>query len=318
MAFKSPQGEAAYLAAYDAAMKSWPVIYEEMEIPSRFGMTHVVVSGSTEDPPLILLHGYWATLTMWTPNVADLSRGYRVYAIDVMGQPGRSVPGEPIRNAADYVAWLTATLDGLRLDRVSLLGMSYGGWLALTFAMASPERVRKLVLLSPAASFLPMVKQFSLRGVLMVLCPSRFTVNSFMRWLGFDDRLGTEEAQHAARRMLELMYLGAEHFLIPRETVGVAPTVFSDDELQAMHVPTLLLIGEREVIFDPRSALTRARRLMPDLEGALVPRSSHEMCFGQRDLVDGRILDFLQKTETDRGPEEYHRPQPGVAALAGY
>jgi pimeloyl-ACP methyl ester carboxylesterase len=168
-AFKTPKGEAAYLAAYDAAMKLWPVPYEEMEIPGRFGMTHVVASGPKDAPPLVLLHGYWATLTMWTLNIADFSKDYRVYAIDVMGQPSRSIPDEPIRNAAGYVAWLTATLDGLHLDRVSLVGMSYGAWLALNYAVAAPERVQRLALLSPAASFLPIVKQFSLRGMLMFL-----------------------------------------------------------------------------------------------------------------------------------------------------
>ena len=188
-AFKTPEGEAAYLAAYDAAMKSWPVPYEEMEIPSRFGTTHVVVSGPRDAPPLVLLHGYWATLTMWTPNIADFSTDYRVYAIDVMGQPSRSIPDEPIRNAADYVAWLTATLDGLHLDRVSLVGMSYGAWLALNYAVAAPERVQKLALLSPAASFLPIVRQFSLRGMLMLFFPTTCTVNSFMRWLTFKDNL---------------------------------------------------------------------------------------------------------------------------------
>ena len=82
---------------------------------------------------------------------------------------------------------LTATLDGLHLDRIFLVGMSYGGWLALNYAVAAPERVQKLVLLSPGGGFLPMVRQFSLRGMLMVLFPTRFTVNSFMRWLGIKD-----------------------------------------------------------------------------------------------------------------------------------
>ena len=44
---------------------------------------------------------------------------FRVYAIDVMGQPSKSIPDEPARNAADYVAGLTARLDGLHLDRIS-------------------------------------------------------------------------------------------------------------------------------------------------------------------------------------------------------
>jgi len=77
-AFKTPEGEAAFLAAYDAAMKLWPVPYEEMDIPTQCGMTHVVVSGPKDAPPVVLLHGYWATSTMWVPNIADFSTDYRL------------------------------------------------------------------------------------------------------------------------------------------------------------------------------------------------------------------------------------------------
>ena len=284
-AFKTPEGEIAYLAAYDAAMKSWPVPFEKLALPSRFGTTHVVVSGPKDAPPLVLLHGYIATLTMWSPNIADFSRDYRVYAIDVMGQPSKSIPGQPIRNAADYVAWLTATLDALHLDRICLVGMSFGGWLALTYTVAAPARIQKLVLLSPAASLLPLVRQFSLRGTLMVLFPTRFTVNSFMRWLGIQDSCACE-----------LMYLGIKHFRLSRETSRVVPTVFSDVDLRQMHVPTLLLMGDQEVIYDPAAALARARRLIPDVQGELVPQSSHDMCYSQHRIVDARVLEFLNDT----------------------
>ena len=144
---------------------------------------------------------------MWSANIADFSKEYRVYAIDVMGQPGKSLPDEPIRDSADYVTWLTATMDALHLDRVSLVGMSFGGWLALTYAVAAPQRVQKLVLLSPGG-LLPIPGQFSLRGMLMVFFPTRLTVNSFMRWLGFTNRPGETDAGP----VLELMYLGAKHF----------------------------------------------------------------------------------------------------------
>ena len=181
--FTTPEGEARFLAAYDAALTLWPVPYEERDIPTRFGVTHVVAAGPTNAPVLVLLHGYMATSVMWAPNIADFSRDYRVYAIDIMGQPSKSVPGDPIRDVTDYVAWLTATLDGLGVGRVSLVGMSFGGWIALQYAAAAPERIQRLVLLSPGG-FLPMVKQFVLRGMLLAFFPTRFTVNSFMRWAG--------------------------------------------------------------------------------------------------------------------------------------
>lgn len=291
--FKTPEGEAAFLASYDAAVKRWPVSHEEIDVPTRFGTTHVVVSGSKDAPPLVLLHGYQATLTMWAPNVADFSGDYRVYAIDIMGQPGRSLPGEPIRNAADLVSWLTATLDGLNLHRISLVGMSYGGWVALNYAIVAPDRVQKLVLLSPGG-ILPLATQFKVRGMLMVLFPARFTVNSIMKWLGF-----TVGGETDARPVLDLMYLGLKHVRIPPETLRVMPAALSDDELRAIQVPVLLLIGEHEVIYDPAEALARARRLFRDVQGELVPQSSHDMCFSQRQIVDARVLDFLKKTRTD-------------------
>lgn len=289
-AFKTPDGEAKFLAAYDAAMKLWPAPYEEIDVPSCFGTTHVVASGPKTAPPLVLLHGYMATLTMWSPNIAALSRDHRVYAVDVMGQPNKSHPREPIRNAADFVSWLTATLDALQLDRVSLVGMSFGGWLALNYAVAIPQRIRKLVLLSPGG-LLPMVRQFRVRGVLMVSLPTHLTVNSFFHWLGFTDR--------GYANMLDLMYLGLKHFRIPIETARVLPTVVSDKDLRTMKMPTLLLIGDNEVISDPARALERARQLIPDFEGELVPGCRHDMCSSRHHIVDARVLEFLTKTQTD-------------------
>jgi len=62
-----------------------------------------------------------------------------------------------------------------------------------------------------------------------------------------------------------------------------------------LQVPTLLLIGAQEVIYDPKAALERARRLIPNFEGELVPRSSHDMSISKREIVDRRILEFLKR-----------------------
>jgi len=64
-------------------------------------------------------------------------------------------------------------------------------------------------------------------------------------------------------------------------------------------VPMLLLMGSREVLCDPATALARARQLVPDFEGELVPGCRHDMCFSQHRIVDARVLDFLKKTRRD-------------------
>lgn len=289
--FKTSEGETTYLAAYEAAMKLWPVPYEEIAVPTRFGMTHVVASGPQDGWPVILLHGMLATSTMWSSNIVGYSKDYRVYAVDVIGQPSKSIPDpdEPIRETADFVAWLNDTLNGLNLERVSLIGMSYGGWIALNFAMAVPERVGKLVLLSPAASFQPFARQFALRMILMALFPTRQTVNSMFGWMGVKETTGDPVARNA----LELAYLGMKHFRFSPESRGAMPRELSDEELRALHVPVLLLIGEHEVIYDPTKALARARKLLPNYDGELVPGCNHDMCFRQHRIVNSRVLDFL-------------------------
>ena len=92
------------------------------------------------------------------------------------------------------------------------------------------------------------------------------------------------------------MYLGMKHFRIPKETLRIAVNPLSDYDLHEMHVPTLLLFGENEVLCDPVEALARARRLIPDFRGELIPSSSHAMCVSQRDIVDARICEFLDQT----------------------
>ena len=145
------------------------------------------------------------------------------------------------------------------------------------------------MLLSPAASFQPIVRQFFLRGMPAMLFPTRLTTNSYMRWMGIKDTPGDT----VTRCLLDLFYLGAKYFRIHLETARVLPDVFSDDELRALHVPVLLLIGDGEVIYDPAKALARAQALIPNFEGELVPRSNHDMCGSQYRIVDVRVLDFL-------------------------
>ena len=80
--YKNPESKARCLAVYDAALAHWPVPYDELDLPTRFGGTHVIVSGPDDAPPLVLLHGNWATATMWSSTIAELSRDFRTYAVD--------------------------------------------------------------------------------------------------------------------------------------------------------------------------------------------------------------------------------------------
>src|SRR5579862_8344115 len=151
--FKSLEGKARYLEAYDAVLREWPVPCEERDVTTRLGRTHVVASGPQQAPVVILLPSLAASAMLWKPNVAALSEHFRTYAVDTIGQTGKSVPTRRIRNRHEMAEWLTDLFDGLGVGRASIVGSSYGGFLALNQASLTPDRVDRVVLISPAASF---------------------------------------------------------------------------------------------------------------------------------------------------------------------
>ena len=87
-----------------------------------------------------------------------------------------------------------------------------------------------------------------------------------------------------------------EQFLLNKHFRGdlrVFPRVYTDDELRQVKAPTLVLLGEREVIYDPRAALRRAETLMPNVVTALVPGAGHALVFDRPELINERLLAFL-------------------------
>lgn len=299
--FKSAKGEAEYMAAYEASMRLWPVPYEHRDVSGRYGRTHLVVAGPEGAPSLVLLHMDYLSLTMWAANIADLSRNHRVYAVDIMGQPGMSIPDQPIRNRDDAVAWISEVLDDLGLRRVTLIGASYGGWYTLNYAIRAPERLEAIVLLSPGGSFLNERLTFylyALPPMVLPFLPQGLLLDRLMHAVTFKENL-RDPLVHAIDECLRhQMYLGFKHFRVWKylSSQTLKPHVFPDEELRGMHVPTLLLIGQQEALYDPVVALERARKLMPNLESELVPRASHDMTIGQHEVVNKRIFSFLVNT----------------------
>ncbi|HYU71936.1 MAG TPA: alpha/beta fold hydrolase [Ktedonobacteraceae bacterium] len=289
--FKSPKGEAEYMAAYEASMRLWPVPYDAMDIPSRFGSTHLVVCGPKDAPPLVLLHCFFTSLTNWAYNVADFSRDYRVYALDMMGQPSKSIPDQRIRNREEMAEWLTGILDALGISQTDFVGYSYGGFAALNYAIRAPDRVRNLVLLTPIGSFVPLKTQFYVRGILTAL-PGRFWMNSEMHWFFYEPNLNNADTKKIFDHMAKQMYLGVRYFRLPPT---VQPVPYADDELRGVKNPTLLLIGKQESLYDPVAALTRAKQLIPNLQTELIPQASHDLPVARPEIVNKRVLEFLKE-----------------------
>jgi pimeloyl-ACP methyl ester carboxylesterase len=162
--YKSSAGESAVMAMTEAMMARWPLPYKSLNVPTHHGNTIVIVCGKEAGPALLLLHGAGTNSVMWAGDVAEYGRQYHVYAVDLLGEPGKSAPNRPPWDGPAYAEWLEDVLDSLKIERATLIGLSQGGWTALKFAVYKPERVEKLVLLSPGG-IVPDRLSFILRAV---------------------------------------------------------------------------------------------------------------------------------------------------------
>jgi len=281
--YKSPEGEQAVMSLYDSLLERWPVPHETMTVSTRHGHTFVIASGPQSAPPLLLLHGAGSNATMWGGDVAAYSRRFRVYAADLPGEPGKSSENRPAWEGPAFAEWLEDVLDGLQVDRTALIGLSQGGWAALKYAVHRPERVEKLVLLTPGG-IVPDRLSFIVRVIPL----------SFMgRWgLKRINRMVMGE-QPVDPEVEEAMMLITRHF---KPRVGTLPQ-FSNAELQRLTMPVLLLMGSDDTLRDAGKIVARLEGLVPDLKARIIPGGGHA-------LIDttGHILPFLTAGAAERQP----------------
>jgi pimeloyl-ACP methyl ester carboxylesterase len=283
--FRSPEYEAKYFAAYDAALKHWPVPYDEFYISTRHGDTHLIASGRKEARPLVLLQPAGAGAIIWYRNVESLSKQYRTYAIDTIGEANKSVLTQPIKSNNDFTDWIVELFDQLHIQSADVVGNSFGGYIAMNTAISHPEIFRKMVLISPAASFVTMWPSFwHLFIPAHVIAPrigsKQLVINAY-RWIW----QGLPQDQS----ILELRMITALNGL----PCHGPPSVFTDQELRLIHLPVLLLIGDHEAVYNPDKVIRRATRLVTGLKAQIVPNANHNAEYTAPQSVNQLILDFF-------------------------
>ena len=138
--YKSEEGRRLVQGQYRRILERWPVPCEHRVVSTREGDTFVVVSGDPSAPSLVLFHGSGTNSASWMRDVATWARDYRVYAVDMIGEPGLSAPSRPLLASSAYADWLDDVWNGLGLAHASVVGISLGGWLGLDFAMRRTPR----------------------------------------------------------------------------------------------------------------------------------------------------------------------------------
>jgi len=242
--------------------------------PSQFveidGMSvHLRDQGRRDDPePIVLLHGTSASLHTWEGWVKELARQRRVISLDL---PGFGLTGpfpDGDYRVEHYTHFLLALLDHLRVNRVVLVGNSFGGQLAWRFALAHPERSARLVLVDAAgyprnAESVPI--GFRLAGIPALaplmgrLLPRSMIESSVRNVYGDPDKVD----DGLVERYYQLT-LRAGNRQALRQRFAQAPSGELHERIGELELPTLIIWGGRDRLIP----VSNAERFASDIEGS--------------------------------------------------
>ena len=208
---------------------------------------HVRDSGPKNAPAVILLHGFGASLHTWEPWAQGLQTDHRVIRFDLPGS-GLSTP-DPTGDYSDARSLhvLVSLMDHLGVAKASVVGHSIGGRMAWTFAALHPERVDKLVLISPDGFASPGFEYGTQPNVPASVKLMRYALPKPLLRMSLAPAYANPAAMTdaLATRYHDLMLApGSRDALIARlqQTVLTNPTPL----LQRIRAPTLLLWGEQD------------------------------------------------------------------------
>lgn len=274
--YKTLAGEQAIMAFYGEVLARWPVAHETYSLSTRHGETFIIDSGEKTAPPLILLHGAASNALSWIGEVSEYSASFRVLAVDIPGDPGKSAQNRPSWEGSGYAEWLEDVINGLNISKTALLGLSQGGWTAIKFAVVHPERVEKLILLTPGG-VMPTRPSFIMKAIFFTM---------FGRWGAKklnDIVIGNHAIHPDAVKFMNIIMTNFKS-RIDKEYL------FTDDELKRLDMPVLLLGGAEDAIRPMDGVAARMQKLTPQTEVELIPGTGHVLI-----NISERVIPFLRK-----------------------
>ena len=202
--------------------------------------------------PVLLLPGRTSGVPMWSENLTDLLAHHSVIAVDALGDAGLSLQSSPLTSTEDQAIWVDEVVRRLAPEGVHLVGHSFGGATAVTYARLHPERVRSLVLLEPVFTFAyppAGLMAWTVLASLPVL-PEAWRERALAE-------VGGGERAAPGDPIASMINAGAAHYRAQLPN----PRLLSDPQLAALTMPVYVAVADSHSLAGGPRAADRARQL---------------------------------------------------------
>ena len=242
------------------------ITYDRQVVDTSFGQTNVLITGNTSGKELVLIHGSNGCAPIGIEALIGLLDDYKIYAVDVIGQPNLSAETRPDMKGLDYGKWMYEVMSRLGVEKVIMVGISFGGFITWKSLLYDQRKIQAAHLIVPAG----IVNGNPLKALFNVFMPMK----RYMR---------TQKKKHVLRftaalfsyrddfanRFLATVFGGFEMDFSPIPTLKKA-------EAEKITVPVSIYGAEKDVMFPGVKMLRRARRIFPSLkEAVLIKGAKH-------------------------------------------
>ncbi|MFZ5643813.1 MAG: alpha/beta fold hydrolase [Bacillota bacterium] len=262
-AFKTQQGKDEVLRYSDMLLEKLTIPYERLNINTRHGNTFCIAAGDISAPPMVLVHGTSMNLCMWVSDILKYYQKYRVYALDIPGEAGRSDERQLPFTTSDLDDWLYDVFNGLSISKAVVIGASLGAWLAAKFTIRYPDKIDKLVLLCPAGIG-TQNKKVIFTAMFHMLLGEKGIRKLFKIINGNVDM---------PEIILKFQILIVKNFNIRREPIPI----FSDEELRRLTMPVFLFVGAKDIMLHSMETADRMKKLIPNARINILPEGGHSI-----------------------------------------
>lgn len=279
--YRSAEGKARIQEFYSQLLNDWQCTFMERNLPTSYGNTFVIESGTPSNSDVVLLHGSGSNSAMWKGDVAELSKHFHVFAVDIIGECCKSAETRPAFDDYHYDEWLNEVFNLLNIKKATLIGCSLGGWIALNFAVHRSKKVEKLVLIATAG-----ITPVKIKSVLWIMITSMFGkwgFNQLNKMVYGDLKIDTTTLEFAS--LIKEQY-------IPR--TDILP-LFSDDELRSIKQPLLFIGGDNDCFYNTKKTDFRISELMENGTSKILQNTGHVVV-----NQSSEIIVFINKMDMER------------------
>ncbi len=207
--FKNQKCMKNVLNSYDELLKMWGIEYVEKDVQTSFGKTHCIITGKTENPPLMLFHGVGDnSAVMWAPNIKELSENFFCIAVDTLGGPGKSIPNEKYeKRYFNKQLWINDIADYFHLKIFNIAGVSNGAAIVFNYTTKESNKINKAVCIEGGIVSNPLKSFVSTLGMMFpeALIPTKSNMLKILEKLCSPDSGFIERYPEISQHLILLM-----------------------------------------------------------------------------------------------------------------